>query len=151
MNYLIIFCSDTFFQSTEILCFVNYYCKLFMTNISFYQCYRYYFSVRLNLFLVSKAIFLCLFFLLIVSRNILIITLWIRNSRLVLGSAITRGVPMTVVNQQREKPLMAPEKTSKLCIIIIIECCHIVIGCLAHLFSVIDYDIKENFIIESEP
>ena len=58
---------------------------------------------------------------------------------------------MTVVNQQRETPLMAPEKTSKLCIILLIECYHIVIGCLAHLLSVIDYGIKENFIIEPEP
>ena len=58
---------------------------------------------------------------------------------------------MTVVNEQRETPLMAPEKISKLCIILIIECCHIVIECLAHLFSIIDYGIKENFIIESEP
>ena len=63
--------------------------------------------------LATKAIFLCLFFLLpIIFRNILTIPLLIRNTRLILAPAIPTAAPVTVVNEPRETPLRAPEKTS---------------------------------------
>ena len=71
-------------------------------------------SMLFNLLLVNKAIFLCLFFFfIIVFRNILTTSLLIRNTRLIVALTILTGVPMTVVNEQRETPVNATVKTRK--------------------------------------
>ena len=41
------------------------------------------------------------------------ISLLIRNTRLILAITITTGAPMTVVNEQTETPLLALDKTTK--------------------------------------
>ena len=54
-----------------------------------------------------------IFPLLTVSKKISTIQILIRNTRLILTLAITSGVPMAVVNKQRETPLLAADETSK--------------------------------------
>ena len=48
------------------------------------------------------------FYFPVVFKNILIFPLLIRNTRIILTLAIPTGVPMTVVNEKREKLLLAP-------------------------------------------
>ena len=49
-------------------------------------------------------------------KNILTIPLLIKNTRPILALAIRLGVPMTLVNEQRETPVRAPDKTSTFCV-----------------------------------
>ena len=52
------------------------------------------------------------------------IPLLIRNTRLIPALAIPTGVPMTIVNEQREKTLLATDKTRRL--VCIVQCCDII-------------------------
>ena len=81
--------------------------KLFMTNIRAIS--------------ALDIIFLCylIYFLSRVFRNILMIQLLIRNTRLILALAIPTSATITVVNKQRETPLFASEKTSRVLSVVI--------------------------------
>ena len=83
------------------------------------------------------------FFLPIGFRNILIIPLIIRNTRLIVALAIGTGVPLTLVNELRKTPLFAPEKNKSF--VCIVEYCDILIECLAHLFSAIKFSNGKIF------
>ena len=58
--------------------------------------------------------FFCVcFFLYHYFKNILTISLQARNATLILALAIPKGVATAVVNEKKETPLIAPDKTSK--------------------------------------
>ena len=77
-----------------------------MTSIRVHQHLRYHFFYAINLRVANKQSFCAYCFFSIVFKNILTI---LRNTRLILTFAIPKGVPMTVVNEQRETPLCLTE------------------------------------------
>ena len=81
--------------------------KLFMTNIRAIS--------------ALDIIFLCclIYFLSRVFRNILMIQLLIRNTKLILALAIPTSATITVVNKQRETSLFSSEKTSRVLSVVI--------------------------------
>ena len=56
---------------------------------------------------------ICFSFFNIVFKNMLTIPLLIRNIRLILTLTNLSGVPVTVAYEQRDTPLLAPDKTNK--------------------------------------
>ena len=73
----------------------------------YFQCYL------ICFWLIKQSFCACFFFFIIVFRNILTTSLLIRNTRLIVALTILTGVPMTVVNEQRETPVNATVKTRK--------------------------------------
>ena len=68
-----------------------------------------------------------------------------RNTILTLALALAfpTGASIIVVNEQRETPLLAPDKINK--VLNVVERCGILIKCLAHLFTVTDFFDEKVF------
>ena len=99
------------------------------------------FSMLFNLLRFEKAIFQCLFFLLIIFRNILRTSLLIRDTILKLAQAFPTGIPMAVVKELREAPLLAPDRTnwSEKRLVSIAKSSDIFSEYFAHFISVFDF------------
>ena len=85
-----------------------------MTNIRIYQGLKNYFLYYLNSLLANKVIFLCLFFSFpIVFKITSTIPLLIRNTSLIVALVIPTSVPMVLKSKEKETPLLALDKISK--------------------------------------
>ena len=87
-----------------------------MSNVRIYQCFRYYFFLCFSIyFWPIKQFFWVCFFLPIVFKNILTFSLLTRNTILTLALALAfpTGASIIVVTEQRETPLLAPDKINK--------------------------------------
>ena len=84
-----------------------------MANIRIYQYLIYYFFYAINLLLGNKAIFLCLFVPLHCFQEHYDESITDKKHQINICSCYPNRCTMTVVNQQRETPLLATDKTSK--------------------------------------
>ena len=81
-----------------------------MLKILIFLCYLIFFCLHPNTILL---LFFVLFSLIIAFKNILMVPLLIKNTTLMLAPDISKGIAMTVLNEQTETPLHAPDKTTR--------------------------------------